>query len=83
MWNGEFCENGALITEQWSVFTKFSNCNKKPYVECYLNKKYLTGITVICSPDTKGRAQKDADGILNYISERNYKAIVGVEVFGK
>ena len=41
-------------------------CNKKPYVEYYLDKKYLTGITVVCSPDTKGGAQKDADDISNY-----------------
>lgn len=58
-------------------------CNGKPYVEYYLDKKYLTGITVVCSPDTKGGAQKDADDISNYISERNYKATVRVEVYGK
>ena len=58
-------------------------CNKKPYVEYYLDKKYLTGITVVCSLDTKGGAQKDADDISNYISERNYKATVRVEVYGK
>lgn len=58
-------------------------CNKKPYVEYYLDKKYLTGITVICSPNTKGGAQKNADDISNYISERYFDALVGVEVFGK
>ena len=59
---------------------KILYCNKKPYIEYYLDKKYLTGITVVCSPDTKGGAQKDADDISNYISERNYKATVRVEV---
>lgn len=43
----------------------------------------MTGITVVCSPETKGGAQKDADDISNYISERNYKATVRVEVYGK
>ena len=62
---------------------KILYCNKKPYIEYYLDKKYLTGITVVCSPDTKGGAQKDADDISNYILERNYKATVRVEVFGK
>ena len=62
---------------------KILYCNKKPYVEYYLDKKYLTGITVVCSLDTKGGAQKDADDISNYISERNYKATVRVEVYGK
>lgn len=56
--------------------------NDKPYVEYYLDKKHLTGITVICSPDTKGRAQKDADGIADYISGRGFNAKVKVEVFG-
>ena len=62
---------------------KILYCNNKPYIEYYLDKKYLTGITVVCSPDTKGGAQKDADNISNYISERNFKATVRVEVFGK
>lgn len=57
--------------------------NRKPYVEYYLDKTKLTGITVICSSDTIDSAQKDADDIKNYISERCYNAKVRVEAFGK
>lgn len=55
--------------------------NDKPYVEYYLDKKYLTGITVFCTPDTKDNAQKDAEDIRKYIHDRGYKAEVKVEVF--
>lgn len=55
--------------------------NKKPYIEHYLDKKLLTGITVFCSEDNKDQAQKDADDIKKYISERGYHADVRVEAF--
>ena len=63
--------------------TKIHYCNKKPYVEYYLDKKYLTGITVFCFADNMDEAMQDADDIAGYILERGYNAIVRVEVFGK
>lgn len=53
----------------------------KPYVNWNLDKTKLTGITVFCSNDNKGQAQRDAEDIKKYISERGYKAKVRVEVF--
>ena len=55
--------------------------NGKPYVEYYLDKAKLTGITVICSPDTIDEARQDTEGIRKYIYDRGYKADVKVEVF--
>lgn len=57
--------------------------NGKPYVEYYLDKTYLTGITVFCTSDTIGKAQKDADDIRNFIHDREYKAGVKVEIFNE
>lgn len=56
--------------------------NGKPYVEYYLDKTKLTGITVFCTAGTLDEAQKDADDIADYISEKGYNAKVKVEVFG-
>lgn len=55
--------------------------NGKPYVEYYLDKKYLTGITVFCTPDAVDKAENDADDISGYIHDRGYKDNVKVEVF--
>ena len=52
----------------------------KPYVHFFLEKTKLTGITVFCSNDNKDQAQRDADDIRKYISERGYKAKVIVEI---
>lgn len=83
----------CLKEQQWSeerewrkVMTLNDNANihyhnGKPYVEYYLDKKYLTGITVFCTPDTKDNAQKGVEDIRNYIHDRGYKAEVKVEVF--
>ena len=83
----------CLKEQQWSeerewrkVMTLNDNANihyhnGKPYVEFYLDKKYLTGITVFCTPDTKDNAQKGVEDIRNYIHDRGYKADVKVEVF--
>ena len=57
--------------------------NGKPYIEYYLDKSLLTGITVICSKDNKDQAQKDAYDIKKYVSDRGYNAKVRVEVFEK
>lgn len=57
--------------------------NGKPYINYYLDKTMLTGITVICSPETMDSAQKDVVDISSYISERNYNAIVRIEIFDK
>ena len=54
--------------------------NGKPYMNFYLDKTKLTGITVFCSDDNKDQAQRDADDIRKYISERGYKAKVIVEI---
>ena len=53
----------------------------KPYVEYFLDKTKLTGITVFCSSSTYDKAQKDADAISRYISERDFDTKVRVEVF--
>ena len=55
----------------------------KPYIEYYLDKRLLTGITVFCSEDNKGQAQEDANDIEKYILERDYNAKVRVKVFEK
>lgn len=55
--------------------------NRKPYVECYLDKSMLTGITVFCTSDTLDKSKDDAGSIAHYISERGYNAIVKVKVF--
>ena len=55
----------------------------KPYVEYYLDKTTLTGITVFCSSDTLDIAQANADAICKYISDRGYNAKVLVERFDK
>ena len=57
--------------------------NEKPYIKFYLNKTTLTGITVFCSAKTLGEAQKDADDIADFITERGYNAKVRVELFEK
>ena len=55
--------------------------NGKPYTKFYLEKKYLTGITVFRTPDSLDKAYSDADEIKEYISKRGYSAKVMVEVF--
>ena len=84
----------CLKEQQWSqerewrlVFGLNDNANiqyhnGKPYVEYYLDKTKLTGITVFCTAGTLDEAQKDADDIADYISEKGYNAKVKVEVFG-
>ena len=54
--------------------------NSKPFVEYYLDKKYLTGITVFCSHETLVNAQKDAGIIRDYISVRDYRVTVNIEI---
>lgn len=61
--------------------TNIHYLNGKPYVEYYLDKSFLTGITVFCTSDIMDKAREDADEINNYISERGYKADVRVELF--
>ena len=55
--------------------------NGKPYMEFYLDKSTLTGITVFCSTDTLDKAKVEEKTITHYISERGYNANVRVEVF--
>ena len=61
--------------------TKIQNLNGKPYLEYYLDKAFLKGVTVYCTSDTLDKARKDADEIHNFISERGYKAGVRVEIY--
>lgn len=55
--------------------------NGKPYMEYYLDKSFLTGITVFCTSDTLDKGRKEADEITNFILERGYKADVKVEIY--
>lgn len=58
-------------------------CNGKPYLEYFLDKSMLTGITVFCSSATLEHAQRNVDAISKYISERGFGAKVRVEIFEK
>ena len=55
--------------------------NGKPYVNYYLDKSLLTGITVLYLDGGFEKAQEDAAELRNYISERGYKAEVRTEWF--
>ena len=55
--------------------------NEKPYVEFYLDKSFLTGITVFCTSGFLDKAQEDARVIADYISDRGYNVEVRVEKF--
>lgn len=61
--------------------TKIHFLNGKPYVEYYLDKSFLTEVTVFCTSDTLDKAREDADEINRFISERGYKADVRVEIY--
>jgi hypothetical protein len=75
---------------EWRKLVQFKN-NKphihyyqgKPYMNFYLYKNMLTGITVFSSKKNKDQAQKDANDIKKYVSDRGYNANVRVEVFEK
>ncbi len=73
--------------KEWRKVIQFKNneshihyYQEKPYINFYLDKTKLTGITVFCSNDNKDQAQRDADDIRKYISKRGYKAKVIVEI---
>ena len=55
--------------------------NGRPYMEFYLDKSTLTGITVFCTTGTQDKAKVDAESIAYYITERGYNIDVRVEVF--
>ena len=61
--------------------TNTHHLNGKPYVEYYLDKSFLTGITAFCTSDSLDKAREDADELYNYISARGYKADVRVEIY--
>ena len=52
---------------------------EKPYIKYYFDKELLTGISIFCSDVSLDTAKKDADDILDYISERGYKARVEIK----
>lgn len=53
----------------------------KPYMECYLDKSTLTGITVFSTTDTLDKANADVENIARFISDRDYKAGIRVKVY--
>jgi len=61
--------------------TNIHYLNGKPYVECYLDKSFLTGITVFCTSETLDKANEDVNDIYSYISKRGYKADVRFEIY--
>ena len=75
----------CLKEQKWSEekeWRKVHYLNGKPYVEYYLDKSFLTGITVFCSSVTFDKARRDADEITDFISERGFNADVKVGLFG-
>lgn len=74
---------------EWRKVVQFKNKDEicyhegKPYLKYYLDKQLLTGITVFYLYGSLAEAQKNADDIKRYISERGYKAKVKVELFEK
>lgn len=74
--------------KEWRKVIQFKNndphiqyCQGKPYVNFYLDKKLLTGITVFYKNGGFAEALGDADEIGKYILERGYKAKINVELF--
>lgn len=74
--------------KEWRKVIQFKNNEPhihyyqgKPYVNFYIDKTKLIGITVFCSKNNRDSAQIDAEVIRRYKSERGYKAKVEVEVF--
>ena len=55
--------------------------NGKPYMEYYLDKSTLTGITVFSKKDTLDKAREDVERISHFISDRGYKVGVRFEVY--
>ena len=78
-WSGEreWRKVFSLKTDEGSVLY----CNGKPYVNYYLDKHLLTGITVFYLDDSFEKSQEDADEIEKYIMERGYEAKVRTERF--
>ena len=72
---------------EWRKIFTFKNDSEihyyegKPYIEYYLDKHFLTGITVFYKKGGLEEAQNDSDEIRSYISERGYDARVKVEAF--
>ena len=72
---------------EWRKVIQFKNKEEicyhegKPFLKYYLDKHFLTGITIFYENGGFEKAQVDADEIRNYISEREYQAKVRVEAF--
>ena len=85
----------GLKEQQWSeemewrkVFTfkkdsEIHHYEGKPYIEYYLDKHFLTGITVFYKNGGLEEAQSYADDIKKYILERGYNAKVRIERFDR
>ncbi len=73
---------------EWRKVFEFKNKDEiryhegKPYLEYYLDKKLLTGITVFYTNGCMNEAQSDAIDIQDYIKARGYNARVRIEAFG-
>jgi len=70
-----------LVFELKSDNSNIRYHNGKPYIEHYLDKRLLTGITVFYMDGGFEKAQEDADEIRNYITKRGYAAEVKTESF--
>ena len=72
---------------EWRKVFEFKNKDEicyhegKPYLKYYLDKHFLTVITIFYEDGGLTEAQEDADEIRSYITERGYHAKVCVEVF--
>lgn len=54
--------------------------NGKPYTKYYLDKSFLTGVTMFCTSDTADVTRNEVNEIIQYLSDRDYQAIVRLEV---
>ncbi len=80
-------ESKWSIEKEWRKVIELKECaevfvfNGKPYIKYYLEKSFLTGITVFCTSDTMDNAKEDASEIIDYISDRGYNAEVRIEIY--
>lgn len=55
--------------------------NGKPYTKYYLDKTFLTGVTLFCSNNNIDVARNEVNDITNYLSDKGYQVKVRLEVF--
>lgn len=54
--------------------------NGKPYCKYYIDKSYLTGITVFATQESFDKARKEAKELTSFLSDKGYNAKVRVEI---